>query len=372
MPPISVPQIPKLQVQPFAVLGGVKTAPDGSAHADAPRVRTLTEIVPGQTDTNPPLASPQERGENTSPSIPSKPQPKRARRTKLSLSEELVARDLDWFKSNQVSVVNEDSSKATLSPSVPTSDTAQIPQRSPTPKKKTARMVPSRRFPRRVSLDAAQHVDGQQSSLETAESDARSATMQTAEIWPHGELPSPGPEPPLATASSNEPPTILEIPQTAHQSPSVRAPMLNGGSPRPLPETMPENMESMDISTSDSGSEGMSSGPYRRTKSSPPPSPQAFQLRGPLLPPLVGDWDPSLNLNFNFSQLLSVQLQNDANQQRFDGEMTVIHSTHGKPFTHTHTIDLGLNESIFAKISKWVNRRSNPSYVASFSSLEPA
>ncbi|KAF8123402.1 hypothetical protein EV363DRAFT_1547595 [Boletus edulis] len=44
--------------------------------------------------------------------------------------------------------------------------------------------------------------------------------------------------------------------------------------------------------------------------------------------------------------------------------MTVIHSTQGKPFTHTHIIDINLNESIFFKISQWVHRKSRPSYVA--------
>lgn len=387
------------QIQPSSPLPGVvKAVPDVSVHLDAPRARNPSEVAPGQTDANLSLVSPvmnipQEFGENISSSIPSKPQPKRARRAELP--EELIARDLDWFKSNQaLATVNKDPSES--SP-VLASDTANIPGWSPLPKKKTARMVPSRRLPRRIPLDATQEVKSgvsasalppaseppaeeakivenaeddisvqkvneQNPPLERIESDARSAAIPEAhdmqEVSWH-ELPSP--EPQLIATSSNELPMKLEMPQTDHQSFSVKTPLLNGGSaisarpPSPLPEATLDRMESMDISTSDVSKPDLT-----------PQSPGMLQLRSPILPPLVDSWEPPLNLNFRISHVSSVGPQQsgvDANQRRFDDEMRVVHSTQGKPFTHIHMVEISLNESIFAKISKWVNRKFHPSYV---------
>ena len=327
--------------------------------------------------------------------MPSKPQPKRARRAELS--EELVARDLDWFKSHQVlAIVNEDhgapSSKAGESSPALASDTAHIPGPPPSPKKKTARMVPSRRLPRRIPLDAAQEVKSgvyistlppgsesagevarsfedvsvqKEPSLERMESDARSVvipeTYDMQEVLLYKGLPSL--EPRLVASSSNELPIRPSIPQTDHQPPSVKAPSLNGESA--ISVGVPA-MESMDISTSDLGFKGHLESP-RKPEFAPPQSPQVLQLRGPILPPLVNAWEPPLNLNFRISPISPGQPQQsevDANERRFDNKMTVIHSTPGKPFTHTHTIDISLDESISAKISKWVNRKFHPSYVA--------
>ena len=380
--------------------------PDVSVHVDSPRARIPSDVVSDPTDANPPLVSPvapQELGENISSSIPPKPQPKRARRAELP--EELIARDLDWFKSNQaLAIVNKDpgasSSKAVESSPVLAS---QAVHRSPSPKKKTARMVPSRRLPRRITLDAAQeekpdispstlpltseppagearsfenaedvsvqNVDEQKSPLEKMESDALSAAIPEAhdmqEVSRHEELPSP--EPQLVATSSIEPPVAPEV-HTDHQSFPVTAPSLNGGSPisarspAPLPEAALDRAESMDISPPDLSKPDLT-----------PQSPPMLQLRSPILPPLVNSWEPPLDLNFRISQISPNEPQQpglDANQRRFGGRMSVIHSTQGIPFTHTHVIDISLNESILAKISKWVNRKCHPSYVARYRNVE--
>jgi hypothetical protein len=412
MSPVPGLQEPVLQIQPSSsVLGIVKAVPDVSVHVDAPQARNSSQVASDQTDANLSLVSPvtnipQELSENIPSSIPSKPQPRRARRAELP--QELIARDLDWFKSNQaLATVNKDSgassSKAGESSPALGSDTANILGWSPSPKKKTARMVPSRRLPRRIPLDAAQevksgvsasalppvseppaeetksveyaedisvqNVNEQNSSLERMESDARSVAILEAhdmqEVLRHEELPSP--EPQLTATSSNEPPMKPEMPQTDHHSHSfsVGAPFLNGGSaisarpPAPLPEPTLDGMESMDISTSDISKPDLT-----------PQSPGMLPLQSPILLPLVNSWEPPLNLNFRVSQVEPQKSGVDANQRRFDGEMSVVHSTHGKPFTHTHMIDINLNESIFVKISKWVNRKFHPSYVARYPSVE--
>lgn len=337
-------------------------------------------------------------------SIPSKPQPKRAR--KAELSDELVARDLDWFKSNQAPpIVNEDrgaaSSKAGESSPALASDTAHILGPSLSPKRKTARMVPSRRLPRRIPLDVAQEMKSgvytstlppgfesageeggidhdvsvqKKPSSERMGSDARSAPIpETLEVSPHKELPFLESQP--LAPSSNEPPTKPSIPQTDHQSPSVKVPLLNGesaisvGASPLLPKA---TMELSDISISGSGSERLLEFP-RRPESTSPESPQMPQLRGPILPPLMSTWEPPLNLNFIISPTPPGQPHQsgvDANGRRFDNKMTVIHSTVGKPFTHTHMFDISLNESISTKISKWVNRKFHPSYVAHCPNVE--
>jgi hypothetical protein len=408
MPSVPGPQTSTSQIQPSSVPAAVQAVPDGSVQVDAPRAPDVASV---QTDANLPLASPvtnapQQPGPNTSPSIPSRHQPKRARRAELS--EELIARDLHWFKSNHApAVVSEDldasSAKADDSASALASDTAHVLGRSPSLKKKTARMVPSRRLPRRISLDAAQRVESgvsasafppaseppagetrssegvsiqngheQKPSLERMESDTRSAARDVQDVSLREEL--------SFATSPSEPPIKAEIPQTGHrhQPPSVKAPSLNGESaisPRPStppPDTI-DGIESMDISASDLGSERVASEPPGIPEPTPPQSPQALRFQSPILPPLVKAWEPPLNLNFDISQISPGQLQQpgmDANQRRFDGEMLIIHGTHGKPFAHTHLIDINLNESLFAKISKWANRKCHPSYVARYPSVE--
>ncbi|KAI9568165.1 hypothetical protein HD554DRAFT_2100326 [Boletus coccyginus] len=374
------PQKPVSQIQPSSIPGAVKAIP-GSVHVDAPRPPNPSEVASDQIDANSSLASPimnsphDLRGNISS--IPSKPQPKRAR--KAELSDELVARDLDWFKSNQAPpIVNEDhgaaSSKAGESSPALASDTAHILGPSLSPKRKTARMVPSRRLPRRIPLDVAQEMKSgvytstlppgfesageegrsfeivhdvsvqKKPSSERMGSDARSAaipeTHDMLEVLPHKELPSLESQP---LAPSSKP----SIPQTDHQSPSVKVPLLNGES----------------VISVGSGSERLLEFPPK-PESTPPQSPRVLQLRGPILPPLMSTWEPPLNLNFRISPTPPGQPQQsgvDANERRFDNKMTVIHSTPGKPFTHTHMFDISLNESISAKISKWVNRKFHPS-----------
>lgn len=418
MSPVPGPQRSMWQIQPSpSVPSVVRAIPEGSVHDDAPQAHNPSEVASsGQLKAIPSIApavtnTPQDHSENISQTIPSRPQPKRARRAELS--EDLIARDLDWFKSNQgIAVVNEDPgaslSKANESSPALASDTPHIPGPSPSLKKKTARMVPSRRLPRRISLDAApgaesgvspsalpppkpsaekagsfekiedasvqMDVDEQKPSLERMNSDARSAAISEArdvqEVSRNEELPSP--EPQLVPTSSNGPSIKPEIPQRDDQPPSVEAPFLNGESriptrpSAPLLKTTLDEMESMDISTPELGSESVSSESPSKLEPTPPESPRVLQLRSPILPPLVNALEPPLNLTFKISQISPDQLQQlgmDANQRRFGDEMTVIHSTQGKPFTHTHIIDISMNQSILSKISKWVNRRFYPSYV---------
>lgn len=391
--------------------------PDDTIHVDPPQARNPSEVASSdRVEAIPSFASPvtntpQGPGENIPPTVPSKPQPKRARRGELP--EELIARDLDWFKSTQSSaIVNNDpgasSSKVGESSPALASDTRQ----SPLPKKKTFRMVPSRRLPRRIPLDATQgvksgiststllpaseplaekggscenaqdiaiqmDVDEHNPSLERLESDARSAAVPEARNVQKVSRPEdlPFTEPQLITASSNEPSIEPQIPQTDYQSSSVERPSTNGETPisasppTSFPKASLDRMESTDIGTSDLGSESRPSEPPSKPESTPPQSPPISQFRSPILPPLVNALEPPLNLNFRISQTSPDQPQElgiAANQRRFDDEMTVIHITQGKPFTHTHMIDISLSESIFSNISKWVNRKSHPSYVANY------
>ncbi|KAH0832837.1 hypothetical protein J3R83DRAFT_11764 [Lanmaoa asiatica] len=400
MSPIPVPQTQPSSPVPSAV----KAVPDGSVHEDTSQERDSSEVASsGQNLAIPSLASPvtntpQDPDENISPTIPFKPQLKRARRAELS--EELKARDLDWFKSNQgIAAVNEDpiasTSKASESSPALVSDTPHILS---SPKKKTARMVPSRRLPRRIPLDAAQEVesgvsasglpskggekagssknaegfsvqmdvDEQNPHSERMESDARStAILEACDVQkiPWHEV-SPTPKLQLALAPSNGPPIKPEIPQIDHQSPSDEPPFLNSESPisarqsAALPKPTLDRMKSMGTSTSELHSESF------LPETPAPQSPRMLQLRSPILPPLVNAFEPPLDLKFRISQIWSGQPQQlgmDASQRRFDEEMTVIHSTQGKPFTHTHMIDISLNQSISSKISKWVNRKFHPS-----------
>lgn len=420
MSPVSGLQGSMWQTQPPpSVRSAVKTIPDGSVRDDIPRVRDPEVASSGQIKAIPSLAppttdTPQELGESIPPMIPSKPQPKRARRAELS--EELIARDLDWFKSNQgITAVNEgpgpSSSMASESSQARASDTSHVSRLPPLLlKKKTARMVPSRSFPRRIPLDATQEVesgvsasalppselsgekvgpsdsaeevsvqmdvDEQKPSPGIVNPDARSTAIPEAhdvqEVSRLEELPSA--ELRLVPTSSNEPTTGPKILQIDGQSPLVEAPLLNSESristppPPPPPET---TLDGMDIS--DLGSEILSSEPPDKSEPTPPPSPQMLQLRNPILPPLVNALQPPLNLNFRVPQMLLGQPQRwemDVIQRRFDNEMTVIHSTQGKPLTYTHMIDISLNESSFSKISKWVNRKFDPSYVAGCPGVE--
>lgn len=391
-----------------------KESLDGTIQTDSPQTRNPSQAAsPDQIEAILSVASPvtstlQNPGENISLTVPSKPQPKRVRRA--ALSEEIIARDFDYyFKSIQSSaVVNEDptaSSKAGESSPALASDALHVPTRSPSPKKKTARMVPSRRLPRRITLDVTQgvesgvststlpsaaeasggsyaqdvfirmDVDKQNPSLERTESGARAAAVPEARnvqgfSRPEELLP---PQPQLVAVSSNEPPVKPLIPRTNYQSPLVEHPSTNDEtliSARLLPEAMSDRMESMDISNSDADSERPPSGRPAKLESTPPGSLRILQLQSPVLPPLVNALEPPLNLNFRTSQTSPGQLQQsetDATRWRSDDEMTIIHSTQGKPFAHTHAIDISLSESIFSKVSKWVNRRSRPLYVTSYS-----
>lgn len=416
MSPVHGPQRSTWQNQPSPpVSSAVKAIPDEFVHDDTPQARNPSEVASqDQIGAIPSLASgvinsSHDLAENTSSTIPSKPQPKRGRRAELS--EELIARDLDWFKSNQgIVVVNQDpstsSSKANESSLVLVSDITHIPGQSPSPKKKTARMVPSRRLPRRISLNVAQEVESSVSasasppcvsaekagsyenpedvsvqmdvdernpSLEIIDSNACFAAIPEArdvqEVSRNEELSSP--ELQLVPTSSNEPSATPELCRTDHQSPSAEAPFLNGESrisarsSASLPEITSDRTQSMDISASDLDSENPSSEPCSKLEPTPPQSP-LLQLRSPILPPLVNALEPALNLKFKISQVSPGHPKHsgmNACQRRFDDEMSVIHSTQGKPFTHTHVIDISLNESVLSKISKWVNRSFHPSYV---------
>ena len=401
MSPVSGPQQSPSQTQPASVLGAVQVAPNSSVHTDAPQAHIPTDVASGQTNANPPHVSPvtnlpQQPSENISPSIPSRPQPKRVR--KAELPDDLIARDLDWFKSSQASIiVTEDlgasSSKVDeTSPSL-ASDTVHVPGWSPSLKKKTARMVPSRRLPRRVSdvvQEAESGADGsvlppasEPSAEENRSFDnAKEASVHEQKPYLEG-MESDAPiaaipevydtrVSPQLVVSSNEPPIKPEIPQTDYlqQLPSVDGSLLYSDSAifhhpsSPLPDTKLDGLESMDISASELSSEAFPSEPPGVPEFTPPQSPQALRLQSPILPPLVKAWEPPLDLSFNISPMAPDPLQQDANQRRFDGEMTVIHTMQGRPSTHTHVIDITLNESLFAKISKWANRKSHPSCVA--------
>ncbi|KAG8213482.1 hypothetical protein J3R82DRAFT_12020 [Butyriboletus roseoflavus] len=409
MPPVPGPQWSMGQIQPSpSATSAVKAIPDGSIHDDTPRAHDPSEVASsGQINANLPLVSPstntpQELSENIPPTIPPKPQPKRTRRAELS--EELIARDLDWFKSNQA-VVKEDpsvsSSIVTESSPALASDTPHLPRLSLSQKKKTARMVPSRRLPRRLPLNATQEVesgvsasalppselsaeevgsfenaedvqmdvDEQNPSLERVNFDVRSAAIPEAhDVQDVSRKEETPPEPQLVPISSNEHSTGPKIMQTDGQPPLVEAPFLNGESrisarpPVPPLETTLDRMEGTDILTSDLRSEKSES--PSKSEPTPPQSPEMFELRTPILPPLVNALAPPLNLNFRIPRILLGQPQQsemDAIQRRFDDDMTVIHSAQGKPFTYTHMIDISLKESSFSKISKWINRKYHPS-----------
>ncbi|KAF9230719.1 hypothetical protein BU15DRAFT_68959 [Melanogaster broomeanus] len=133
----------------------IKTEPDDTAQADTPQEGTFPEaavsdkrLVEGESSLAfPTTTALQDSGAGPS-ALPTKPQPKRLR--KVDLPEELKTRDLDWFKSNQNLV-------PTTEESIASSGEADASVGAPTlsPRKKTARIVPSRRLPRRVPLEVA-------------------------------------------------------------------------------------------------------------------------------------------------------------------------------------------------------------------------
>ena len=410
MPPAPEFHTPTLQIQASPSMPSIAgTGLDGSTHVDLPQGHNSSEAASaGQREAAPSLAShttntPQHSGENVSPTVPSKPQPKRVRRAELS--EELIARDLNWFKANQnPQMVKKDhnTSSPNVSEASPTmlSDAPHVPGQSPWPKKKTFRMVPSRRIPRRVPLHTTQEVesgvsaseplaekgescenarevptpmdvDEQNPSLERTESDSRFAAVPEASNVQEGLQPEglPSSKPPLSATTLNEPSAEPQVPLTDHQPSSDDSPLTNGEilvSPRlhlPCPGTASDRMESMDIADSES----LPSESPSKPEWSLPQSPRMLRMQSPILPVPVNALDPPLNLNFKISPTSPNQPQQpaiDGNQRRFDDEMTVIHSTQGKPFTHIHIIEISLNESTFSKIFKWVRRKSHPSYVA--------
>lgn len=382
MSPVLGPQKSLSQVQLSSDID--RAVRDRPGHVDVPRAGNPTEEMSRQTDASTSLASsvtsiPQQLRENISPTLPSKPQPKRVRVAKLS--EEIIARDLDWFKSNQAPGTGNEEPSASLSKADESSpvlvfDTAHTPGRSPSLKKKTPRIVPARRLPRRISPDAAGIAGVSTSELPLSSEPLTEEAFE--DVSANEQKPSPertGPD--ARSVAITESLDMQQVPPhelPSSESPLLKTPFLNGEfgiscrPSTPLLDTTSDRMESMDISVS--GSERVISKSPRKTESIPPQSPQVLQIQSPILPPLAGAWEPPLNLDFKIPQISPPQLAMDANQRRFEDEMTVIYNLQGKTFTGAHMIDISLDESIFTKISKWINRKSLPLYVPRYLSVE--
>ncbi|KIK78149.1 hypothetical protein PAXRUDRAFT_342208 [Paxillus rubicundulus Ve08.2h10] len=164
-PPIAILQSKEPEAQPVSAISytslSIKNEPDETPQVGPPQASSPAEAAVSAKrphDAESPLAlhttsALRDPGAVVPPPVQAKPQPKRLR--KAELPDELIARDLDWFKSNQNSVPANEEPNASLSQvgessTVPLADQLLVAAIPPSPRKETARMVPSRRLLRRV------------------------------------------------------------------------------------------------------------------------------------------------------------------------------------------------------------------------------
>ncbi|KIJ13133.1 hypothetical protein PAXINDRAFT_100842 [Paxillus involutus ATCC 200175] len=434
--PIAISQPEEPEAQPVSPIPDtsliIKSEPDETSQVGPPQASSSAEAAvsvkrPHQAEPSPAshtISALQDPSAAVPPAVQAKPQPKRLR--KVDLPDELIARDLDWFKSNQNSVPANEEPNTSLSqvgesPTIPSADQPPVAATSPSPKKKTARMVPSRRLPRRVLAF--------ENAPEVAESDITSASPPTAE--PPTQDGSTGlsteadeaedtsiamdvdePNPSSETIDLAQPPTVRSFeegnaPDDAVQDTSYHINPVQSGSPSaalpspsppsiPLPQeelqAIPDDLPLMDVDspaptvnaepqipeptaralpkTTENGIDALgvehSGHDTVPSESACVSGPFTVPQRETATPPpgTENNADPlALNTNFRIMRELPTQVPQelaDASHRRFGGNMVVMCGLEGKPFASRHHIELSLSDPLFSNISKWVNRKVEP------------
>ncbi|KIJ60334.1 hypothetical protein HYDPIDRAFT_32302 [Hydnomerulius pinastri MD-312] len=417
--PFSLPSLPDMSLN-------IKREPVDVEQHIMPQACASTSLAQHSPETKHNLSSPTTTAppDLSTSSASVKPQPKRLR--KAELSEELKARDLDWFKSKQnialpagEPIAMASTSQAGESSTAPLGNQPPAIVSSPSPKKKTARMVPSR-FPRRVlppevaqemaestskstspplvteppvetsvsagtSKDAdgikdkpsAMDIDAQNhwpvqadppdqpvTTVGSAEAEQAPGSAQAVPL-PHPND-SPKPDSPPVKSLSTEPlstePLSTEPPTAEPRPTSTETPLMDVDPPTTSDTTAQEPLEVADNRTE-----------LNTTLTAPEPPPTEAHTNLPS-PPEQPRESPASSPNTGFSMApvppsLSPQIDqvspiqalqevpDDASGKRFGGNMVVIHCLQGKSFTHTHDIEFNLSEALFSNVSRWVSRK---------------
>ncbi|KAF9220395.1 hypothetical protein BS17DRAFT_820681 [Gyrodon lividus] len=438
--PISQPEGEAAQPvsPPPATSASIKTESYDTTQVGAPQASSSAEAVSvtRPPDVEPSLAFPtisalQYSGASGASAVLTKPQPKRQR--KAELPEELKARDLDWFKSIQSSLPAHEepsasSSQAGGSSSISPGDQPSVNAPSPSPKRKTARMVPSRRLPRRalplevppevaecvttsvlpppatelsaeisgstglsIKADeiedtfAAMDVDEQNPSPEVeaqpptvGNSEEGNAPDDPAHDISHYKDP-PQPDPPSVAPPSTEPPSIALL--SAEPQPIIADPLpINVDPPAPAePQILKTTAYAPPATTENTMESSLASNvepsPFDTLPpesadisgaNAPPPTVLRRDMAVPA-PDTENTANPPLSTNFRITRKSPSQVPQglaDASRRKFGGNMVVMYGLQGKPFTSTHNIELNLSDPLFSNILKWVNRKIEPHLAA--------
>lgn len=366
-----------------------------SMEAGPPSVPNL-EISPSPTIDRSSVGDSPSAGSPTVPSVaPAKPQPKRTRAAEL---KQLIARDLDWYRSKVLAGEgNASSASALIQPPVPPVFGSAPPGGPSTipssPKGSPANITPSR-DPQVVSRSSAQALAG-----------ATSVSTVLPEVGGEKSIPTqlsnahqPAQEPDAAMADirmnnivsdaekavfPSKPPSV-DTPSKSVVSSNIEVPAIEAPSTRALDES---SLMDVDVSSAKSPNRGITS-----IMESHPASTERMVGTGQIRSPSVSHRDanptavekndatslPRLQSPSRGKQVGSavemgaeVSSQTSPHQESFSEEkfghgMVVVHSTWGLSFTHVHRATFNLSDMMFLDISRWANRKATPEYVFHF------